>query len=260
MKNWLEFLTVEQWRRIDAEYKTSELPSWRAAAVLVTCALALTLPRYFGRGSFIEGLPVAVSFFRQLPYPDLYPRLYWAGFKLINYGILPMLCIVLVLRGRVQDYGLRLVREPRVWLLYAAMALLVVPMAYAASFTPAFSNTYPKYAAAGNSWAEFLMWESAYGFQFLLLEFFFRGFMIFSLARYIGSLALFVMIVPYAMIHLGKPMAEALGSIVTGVALGTVALRTGSIYGGVAVHCVVAWSMDVFALLQKGQLGNLFGS
>src|SRR5690606_10124807 len=59
MKNWLAFLTVEQWRRIDAEYKTEALPSLRAGAVLVTAAVALLLPRYFGRASFIESVPSA---------------------------------------------------------------------------------------------------------------------------------------------------------------------------------------------------------
>ena len=62
-----------------------------------------------------------------------------------------------------------------------------------------------------------------------------------------------------AYFHLSKPLAECLGSILTGVVLGTVALRTGSIFGGVAVHCVVAWGMDLSALAQKGKLASLFG-
>jgi membrane protease YdiL (CAAX protease family) len=130
-------------------------------------------------------------------------------------------------------------------------------MTYLASSSASFLRTYPKYAGAGNSLEQFFTWEFAYAFQFLMLEFFFRGFLIFSLARHIGSMAIFVMVVPYAMIHLSKPLAECLGSILTGITLGTVALRTRSIFGGVFVHCVVAWSMDLFALAQKGQLSHL---
>ena len=84
-----------------------------------------------------------------------------------------------------------------------------------------------------------------------------RGFLIFALARYVGSLAIFVMVVPYAMIHFGKPMAECVGSIIAGTVLGTMALRTGSIAGGVVVHCGVAWGMDLFALAQNGSLARL---
>jgi membrane protease YdiL (CAAX protease family) len=248
---------VDQWRWIDEHYRREALPSGRAAAVLVTVALALTLARFFGAASTPRRIPELSGWFASLPEPDLYPWLYWAAFKLVNYGLLPALCIWFVLEQRLADHGLRFVREPRVWLLYAGMLVLVLPVTFIAAQSDAFLDTYPKYRSAGQSWAGLLIWECAYGFQFLMLEFFFRGFVIFALARYIGSLAIFVMIVPYCMIHFGKPLAECLGSILAGVVLGTVALRTGSIYGGVVVHCGVAWSMDLFALARNGSLQRL---
>lgn len=257
---WLKRLTVDQWHAIDAERRDQVLPSHRAAWILVTAAIALILPRYFGQESFFTKTEALVELAAESPYPDLWPRIYWGAFKLVNYGLVPALCIKLVLGGRLRDYGLRFVHEPRAWLLYLGMLLLVLPMAYVASKTDAFLQTYPKYRAAGDSWFQFLAWETAYGFQFFMLEFFFRGFLIFALSRYIGSLAIFVMVVPYAMIHFGKPFAECLGSVIAGVALGTIALRTGSIYGGVFVHCGVAWSMDLFAMSQNGSLARLLGS
>lgn len=241
-------------RAIDATHRQNELPSGRAAAVLVTCALALIAPHYFGRPRTFSSSELLVRWTAELPYPDLHPHLYWALFKLINYGLIPALCIKLVLKQSLRDFGLRFVREPKVWLLYAAMVAVVLPFAYVASLTPAFLRTYPKYPGAGESLEALLVWEAAYGFQFFMLEFFFRGFFVFALARYLGWLAIFVMIVPYAMIHFGKPLAECLGSILAGIALGAVSLRTGSIYGGVAVHCAVAWSMDLFALSASGRL------
>jgi hypothetical protein len=257
MKALIYRLTIEQWNAIDVEYRREPLPSFRAALVLITASVSLVLARYFGRENYISSLPSAASWFAELPHPTLYPWLYWAGFKAINYGLLPVLCIKLVLKGRIRDHGFRLVKERNAWLLYGAMLLLVLPMAYAASHTSSFLDTYPKYRGAGESWTQLAAWELAYGFQFLMLEFFFRGFLIFALARYIGSLAIFVMIVPYAMIHFGKPMAECVGSIMAGIALGTMALRTGSIAGGVVVHCGVAWGMDLFALAQNGSLSRL---
>ena len=59
-------------------------------------------------------------------------------------------------------------------------------------------------------------WEVLYALQFLSLEFFFRGFLLQGLRRALGANAIFVMIVPYCMIHYGKPMAETLGAIVAG--------------------------------------------
>lgn len=68
----------------------------------------------------------------------------------------------------------------------------------------------------------------------------------------LGASAVWVMCVPYMMIHFVKPWPEATGAILFGLFLGILALRSGSIWGGVVVHTGVAVSMDVAALLQKG--------
>ena len=56
------------------------------------------------------------------------------------------------------------------------------------------------------------------------------------------------MIIPYCMIHYGKPLPETLGAIGAGILLGTIAMRTRSIWGGVIIHVAVAVTMDVLAL------------
>jgi len=255
----LRRFTIEQWAAIDEQYRQEGLPNWRSAAVLLTATLALIIPRYFGSPGSFDDFPFLVRAFSGLPYPDLHRHLFWAGFKLVHYGLLPYLCIRLALKDRLSSFGVRIVWEPKIWLLYLCLVALVLPLTYLASSSPAFLRTYPKYAGAGDSLGQFFAWEAAYAFQFLMLEFFFRGFLSFALARSIGSLAVFVMVVPYAMIHLNKPLPECLGSILTGLVLGTLALRTGSIFGGVAVHCAIAWGMDLSALAQKGKLSSLFG-
>ena len=93
-------------------------------------------------------------------------------------------------------------------------------------------------------------WEAMYAIQFLSLEFFFRGFMLQGLRRAFGSGAIVVMMVPYCMIHYGKPMPETFGAIGAGLILGTLAMRTRSIWGGVMIHVGVAWTMDLLAVSQ----------
>jgi len=56
--------------------------------------------------------------------------------------------------------------------------------------------------------------------------------------------------VPYCMIHYGKPFAETMGAIVAGIVLGTLAMKTRSIWSGFLIHVSVAISMDVAALMQ----------
>ena len=87
-----------------------------------------------------------------------------------------------------------------------------------------------------------------YAAQFLALEVFFRGFLLAGLRRAMGANAVFVAMVPYVMLHFGKPLPETLGAVVTGIVLGTLALRTRSIWGGVVIHIAVAVTMDLLAL------------
>ena len=246
-----------QWVIIDEQYRTEPASLLRSASVLLTVAISLALNRFYGGPDRDRQLRWVARLLVDLPYPDLAPWVYWGLAKVVSYVLLPWLCIRFVLKQPLSDYGVRLGHARGVWLLYGAMALLALPLAYVASHNDSFLQVYPKYRAAGDSWPQLLIWELIYGLQFLMLEFFFRGFMIFALARQLGSLAIFVMVVPYTMIHFGKPFAECLGSILAGIALGTIALRTGSFAGGVLVHCTVAWGMDLFALLRTGALQRL---
>ena len=98
------------------------------------------------------------------------------------------------------------------------------------------------------------VWWFLYAAQFAALEFFFRGFMVHGLKDRVGYASIFVMMVPYNMIHLGNPMAEAVAAIGGGAVLGTLSLRTGSIWWGAALHIGIAGAMDVLALAHKGLL------
>jgi membrane protease YdiL (CAAX protease family) len=254
------FVTIDQYDRIDEDHRREPFDR-RAIWVLLAIALSMLMSRYFGRASWVAKQGWAQQLFAELPlYPRIWPRLYWAMFKLVNYGLVAVLVIKLVYRERVRDFGFAGKTDRRLWLVYLGLFAIVVPVVYLVSSMPEFLATYPKYRHAGRSLTDLLVWEAAYGVQFLMLEMFFRGFILFALARYCGHIAIFIMVVPYTMIHFGKPLPEALGSIVAGVALGTLALRTRSIFGGVAIHCAVAWCMDLFAMHRTGHLDRLLRS
>src|SRR5204862_1734080 len=66
--------------------------------------------------------------------------------------------------------------------------------------------------------------------------------------------AIFSMVVPYCMIHFGKPYLEVCSAIIAGVVLGSLSIQTRSIWAGVLVHVTVAILNDVLALDRKNQL------
>src|SRR6185436_16355444 len=82
-------------------------------------------------------------------------------------------------------------------------------------------------------------------------EMFFRGFWLGALRRSFGSGAIFAMAVPYCMIHFQKPYLEVCGAIVAGIALGSLSMKTKSIYQGFLVHVTVAGLMDWLALRHR---------
>lgn len=258
MTEILKFLTIVQWRKINQAFLRDQPPltlDGKSLAVFVLFTGVLIILQYFGKYPAFRWL--FGDFFQTWAHPNLYPQLYWALVSVTGYFLLPAIVITGVWKERLAAYGFRIDRNPKIFLLYGGMFLAVIPLVFLVSHSPSFLRTYPFYAQAANSWTELLLWESAYALQFLALEFFFRGFVLFGFARQIGAHAIFLMATPYTMIHFQKPLPETVGAIIAGVALGTLALRTRSIAGGVVVHIAVAWSMDGFALWQKGFLQKL---
>jgi membrane protease YdiL (CAAX protease family) len=71
--------------------------------------------------------------------------------------------------------------------------------------------------------------------------------------------AIFSMVVPYVMIHFPKPYLEACGAIVAGVVLGSLSMKTGSIWAGFLIHSTVAILMDLLALEQRDRMPTHLG-
>lgn len=133
-------------------------------------------------------------------------------------------------------------------------ALLYLPVGVAVTWAarrPDFLATYPMLRpdqAEHWSWCLLLLFWLLYALQFVAVEFFFRGYLLFGLERHFGRAAIAVMVVPYCMIHYHKPLPEAGAAIIAGLVLGWLALETRSLWGGVLLHVAVALSMDLAAL------------
>ena len=142
--------------------------------------------------------------------------------------------------------------------IYGLCLAVVVPAMLLVSAQPDFGTYYPFYKLSSRSWFDFICWESIYFCQFFALEMFFRGWILGALRRNFGAGAVFAMAVPYCMIHYGKPYLEANGAIVAGIVLGSLAMRTRSIYAGFLVHITVAFSMDFLSLWRRASLPHHF--
>ncbi len=145
-------------------------------------------------------------------------------------------------------FGIRGLRGNLRW--YLIGFAVVIPLVIWASGLAAFQQKYPMYPYVQRSTFDLVGYELSYAAGIVAIEVFFRGFLVGPLAPRLGSSAVFVSVLPYVLIHVGKPPLEVLGSVIAGIFLATLAHRSQSIWGGAALHVGIAWSMDALALLR----------
>lgn len=256
----------------EAAYRTvtsSGTTTRNAAVILVTTAVCLTIANFWADASSpswltssleavgLDGLAADLDAGVTTSGRREFNRLlWWSLVQIGSYVVLPFLVIRFVLRGRLRDFGLRRPALGSHVLPYVLIVAVAIPFVVGASFAAGFQAKYPFYdlAPAEGLWPYLWWWWGLYAVQFVALEFFFRGFLLHGLVPRLGYVSLFVMLVPYNMIHYGKPMPEAFAAIVGGFVLGTLSLRTRSIWWGAAVHISIAGTMDVLALTHAGVL------
>lgn len=215
-----------------------------AAACLVASAAIIT-SHHQGDTSFFRAH--LAGRFGASPLAELYPFLYWFAASVALYLAVPLAAAAATPGLRVRDTGLG-AGDWKVGLAAAGAAfLLFAPVVFAASRFPDFAQHYPLCAAARRSVGAFLLYEAFYAAYFVSWEYLFRGYLLFSLEPSMGKAAVFAQMMPFAVLHFGKPQAEVYGSVAAGVLLGLLALRTRSFWYGALLHIAVAWSMDLFA-------------
>jgi len=241
---------VDSWREADAQADTagSRDFDFRPAVVLITTAVVLTLARYFGGSSTLVRLVGEDRALYSSAEWDLLVRAWWTFMRVVTYVAIPVMTIWAMPGERVRDYYLTFRGFRQHFWIYVGLYVLVLPLVLGVAQLESFQQTYPFYKYANQSLERFLWWEALYALQFVALEFFFRGYMLKGLSHKFGSGAIFVMIVPYCLVHYPKPVTETLSAVVAGLALGTLAMRTRSIWGGVLIHVGVALTMDWLAL------------
>jgi uncharacterized protein len=221
----------------------------RAAVALVYAAVVLSVTEYWLIPSSAPrtGLP------QRLPMPpDLSAGLLWVASTLLFFTVVPALVVRLWHQAPLASVGYGTAGLFRHLPVYLGLYAVVAPVIWLASLRVDFAAIYPFVPSARHSLTVLLLWELAYATQFVALESFFRGYLLFTCETRMGLLAIPVMVVPYTMIHFHKPFLECLGAVVAGLVLGSLALRFRTFWGGALLHILVALSMDLLAVHRAG--------
>lgn len=256
---------AQQW---NAERLKKGITDLRPFAVFAIAAATLTWQEYYGENDFYQEniypllcqLDQKFTGWIQLSkYEVLYGYVWWELSMTLGYVIFPFaIWKILFPKDALLDFGLRTQGFLRhVWLYGFFLALIILGVVFA-SFQESFVNHYPFYDLASRSWWDLLLWEVIYLQGFFALEIFFRGWWLVALRKSLGSVAIFSMTVPYCMIHFGKPYLETMSTVMGAIALGSLSMKTKSVYQGTLLHIVLALSMDLLALAQRGAFPKTF--
>lgn len=200
----------------------------------------------------------------------LFPNLIWkdqlvsflTGFILLV--IIPCCIIKFRFKERLSDYGLGWPKD-RIKLGLLAIGLTIVialPFFWLGTLDSEMQQEYPlfgKEAITQSQWGAFIVYELVYLLFFIVIEFIFRGYLLFGLygikdikalkgvegikgPLVFGLYAILIQMLAYTMWHIPKPTPEYIGALVWGVAVAAVALKIKSIWPVIISH----WVLNVF--------------
>jgi len=198
------------------------------------------------------------SFFRYNIFPSydsnpniyLIEYLYWFIGDFITFLILPVLIIRFVIKEKVSGYGMKVGDWQTGLKLSVIFLLIMLPLVWFFSSSPDFVSNYPQLLSVRTAWNLFFIYEAGMLIYMFAWEFIWRGFTLFGLEEKFGYYAVLIQMIPFVILHNGKPMAETFGAILGGIALGVLAFRTRSFLYGVIVHIGIMFSIDLICTLR----------
>ncbi len=216
--------------------------------IFLSVAILQTISWYYTSRNFFR-----INFF---PYyqnnPDvfLYEYLYWFIGDFITLFLLSIIIIKFILREDLRNYGLQFGDYKTGLALSSIFFLVMLPAIWFFSTAPEFSEKYPHLLSTRNSWGEFYIYELGMMLYMISWEFIWRGFMLFGLKQKFGYYSVLMQMIPFVILHNGKPAPETFGAIAGGIALGVLAFRTDSILYCITTHMGIMFTIDFISTLR----------
>jgi membrane protease YdiL (CAAX protease family) len=165
-------------------------------------------------------------------YQAVIPNQMYSG--LLLFLILPLLVILFVFREKPARYGMQIGDWRKGLMFTAAGCVFVIVILWIAIDLPGIS---PYYAARAQGELPYVLRNAI---DLLDWEFFFRGFILFSLVEICGPYAILLQAVPFTLAHFGKPYIETASCIFGGTAFGYIAWKTRSFVYPYLIHLFLA--------------------
>lgn len=230
---------AKEYRKLLTEIKTMD---FKTSYVFISVSIVIFI-------SIVYATPM--FYYEHIGRDRLMSRIYWLLADGILMFVISALSVKFVLKGKLKDYGFTLGDKKFGFISFFIFFAVMIPVVWIVSASQNFANTYPQGGSELKSNLNlFLLYELCVMVYMLGWEFLWRGYMLFGLKTKFGYYAIFVQMIPFFILHRGKPELELFASIFAGVILGIQAIRSNSFFYCWLLHSCVMISIDSVSILR----------
>lgn len=236
-----------------AQWATLRTLDFKPVFIILSATIIQIVARFHtSRQSFREMFGQA---FEHSPHFAMYEYGFWLlGDFLLQFPLV-LLLIRFALKETVGSYGLGLGN----WRLGLKASFLfwlgMIPLLWIVSSSLPFQMAHPAPGPAKAQWAMFIIYQAFSVLYLIGWEFIWRGYVLFGLEKHFGFYAIFIQMIPFALLHIGSPEIETYAAVAAGIGLGMLAFATRSFWYGVLTHALVLATMDLLGAL-RWRAGN----
>jgi uncharacterized protein len=206
--------------------------------------------------AFITFLSITIAspvfYYENFSLNRFYSRIYWFLMDGSLMLILPVIFIKTILRDDLKNYGFTLGDKKFGIITSIIFFIVMLVTIWFASGSETFSKAYPQGGSmVKSSFGIFILYELCILYYMLGWEFFWRGFMLFGLKEKFGYYTVLIQMIPFFILHKGKPEIELFASIFAGLILGIQALRANSFIYAWLLHASVMFFIDGISILRS---------
>ena len=235
-----------EFNQLSKEIKTLDK---KVVIVFLSSIILFTISWYFANPKFFRE---SFTFIKQedIVLEELTSFVYWFMLDFLLFFIIPVYVIKLIFKEELKDFGMSFTNL-KVGVLYTFIAILIfISIVILVSNSENFREYFPLMNSAKDDLVVFLIYEIFFLTFIFSWEFIFRGYILFGLEKKFGLYAIFIQMIPFVLLHSGKPFIETFASIFGGLFLGYLALRTRSMLYGFLIHALILVALDLIALLK----------
>ncbi|HQY21810.1 MAG TPA: CPBP family intramembrane metalloprotease [Ignavibacteria bacterium] len=212
-------------------------------AIIIFLSIALASPNFY---------------YQNVGKDRLLSRIYWFLTDGSIMFLLPLLSIKFIFKENLKEYGFTWGDKKFGFITSGIFLIAMLITVWIVSGSPDFASAYPQGGSrVSESFGMFIIYELCILVYMLGWEFMWRGYTLFGLKPKFGYYSVFIQMIPFFILHKGKPELELFASIFAGLILGVQALRSGSFLYAWILHWLVMLSIDSISVLRSGK--NIYG-